>query len=197
VAVNLPSSNYTDPRIFTLILGLVSVIAVISYFAARQLSSRLIQASNTIRAIAEGKSHKPFISKGNDEIDQLLANVHLISEQLQKENTVTNLNQEHKNSIAHYQQLLQEMEAQATQNQIELMQKNHQIQLLGSDLAQRAAKFKDVGNQIQVLINQPQIQTNSLQKPDLIINQINQLEEVAERISERIANSVKKIEPLA
>jgi methyl-accepting chemotaxis protein len=192
-----PTLNYTYATVLAVgILVLVIAIAIISYLAARKFSSRLIQVSNTIRAIAEGKSHRPFITKGNDEIDQLLANVHLISEQLQIENTATNLNQEHKNSTAHYQQLLQEMEAQATQNQVELMQKNHQIQLLTSDLAQKAAKFKDIGNQIQVLINQPQIQSNSLQNPDLMISQINQLEEAAERISERIALSIKKMEPL-
>lgn len=197
--IDEPTIDYTYVSLLAVwILILVIAIAVISYLAARQLSSRLIQASNTIRV---GKSPKPLITKGNDEIDQLLANVHLIPEQfpeqLQRENTVANLNQAHQNSTAHYKKILQEMEAQATQKQVELMQKNHQIQLLTSDLGQKVAKFKDIGNQIQALINQSQIQSNSHPNSDLIINQINQLEQAAERISERIAISLQKTEQLA
>jgi len=68
---------------FAIILGinilvLIVAIALISYIAARRLSHRLIQATNTI-----GSYEKRLAVNGNDEIDQLSSNINLMNSKFQ------------------------------------------------------------------------------------------------------------------
>jgi len=57
---------------------LIVAISLISYIAARRLSHRLIQATNTI-----GSYEKRLAVNGNDEIDQLSSNINLMNSKFQ------------------------------------------------------------------------------------------------------------------
>ncbi len=200
VAVNLtePTINYAFITVLGIcILILIVAIALLTYFAARQLSYQLIQVSKAIDSIAEGKT-EPQLSKlsveGNDEIAQISANTNLMTQRFQalSDNqkqtidqlqrliakgvgalhTVIHINGEDINSI--------DLEAIASHLQASLVKKQTEINLLYREqerihtqatqaLLIKEQELEQKGTEVKLL---------QAQMTDLSIQTVNQLEKL-------------------
>jgi len=140
-----PAINDSYIRVLGIcILVLVLAIALITYFATKHLSQRLIQVSNSINNIAEGRIENQLSDKGNDEISHLVANVNNTQSRVQsvlenQKRTINQLQRLISTGVGALQKVIHtngedsnstDIEAIATHLQASLVKKQTEINLL-------------------------------------------------------------------